>query len=63
MLYEVITVRGLEEERLQEAQFSEAAVAAAERMRVDAAVAGRAAREAGLEPRQVPALPLPGGAQ
>ncbi len=56
-------VRGLEEERLQEASFSEAAVAAAERMRVDAAVAGRAAQEAGLAPRQVPALPLPGGAQ
>ena len=55
-------VRGLEEERLTEAPFSEAAVAAAERLRVDAATAGRAAQEAGLAPRQVPALPLPGGA-
>lgn len=55
-------VRGLEEERLTEAPFSEAAVVAAERMRVDAATAVRAAQEAGLAPRPVPALPLPGGA-
>jgi hypothetical protein len=55
-------VRGLAEERLREAPFSEAAVAAAERLRTDAASAGRAAQAAGLAPRPVPALPTPGGA-
>jgi hypothetical protein len=54
-------VRGLGEETLREAPFSEAAVATAERYRVSPADAERAARAAGLAPRQVPALPVPGG--
>ncbi|TLM66299.1 MAG: SH3 domain-containing protein [Deltaproteobacteria bacterium] len=52
-------VRGLGEEVLQEAAFSEAAVAAAERFRVDAADAERLARAQGLAPRQIPPLPVP----
>jgi hypothetical protein len=54
-------VRGLAEETLREAPFSEAAIAAAERYRVSKADAERSAREAGLGSRQVPALPVPGG--
>ena len=54
-------VRGLGEEQLRPAPFSEAAVAAAERFRVDSTEAERGARQAGLAPRAVPALPAPGG--
>jgi hypothetical protein len=54
-------VRGLGEETLRAAPFNEAAVAAAERYRVSAADAERTARAAGVAPRQVPALPVPGG--
>ena len=54
-------VRGLAEETLREAPFSEAAIATAERYRVSKTDAERTAREAGLAPRQVPALPVPGG--
>lgn len=50
-------VRGLGEERLKEAPFSEAAIAAAERYRVKPADAERLARAQGLAPRQVPPLP------
>lgn len=52
-------VRGLGEESLQEAPFSESAIAAAERFRVSAADAGRFAGEAGLAPRRIPSLPEP----
>ncbi len=54
-------VRGLGEEQLREAPFSEAAVLAAERFRSSPAEAERSARQAGLGPRQVPPLPAPGG--
>jgi len=54
-------VRGLGEEQLRTASFSEAAVAAAERFRVDPIEAERSARQAGLAPRAVPTLPAPGG--
>lgn len=50
-------VRGLGEEKLKEAPFSEAAIAAAEHYRVKPAEAERLARAQGLAPRQVPALP------
>lgn len=50
-------VRGLGEEKLKEAPFSEAAIAAAEHYRVTPAEAERLARAQGLAPRQVPALP------
>jgi hypothetical protein len=56
-------VRGLSEESLREAAFSEAAVAAAERYRVGTTEADRFAREGGLRPRQVPALPVPSAGQ
>jgi len=52
-------VRGLGEEQLREAVFSEEAVAAAERYRVSPADAERFAREGGVKKRQVPALPTP----
>ena len=57
-------VRGLGEETLKEAPFSEAAVAAAEKYRVKPAEAEKLARAQGLAPRQVPPLPAPaaGGA-
>ena len=54
-------VRGLGEEQLRTASFSEAAVVAAERFRVDPIEAERSARQAGLAPRAVPTLPAPGG--
>jgi hypothetical protein len=50
-------VRGLGEETLKEAAFSETAIAAAERFRVKPAAAERLARAQGLAPRQIPALP------
>lgn len=50
-------VRGLGEEQLKEAPFSEAAIAAAERFRVKPAAAEKQARAQGLAPRQVPPLP------
>lgn len=59
-------VRGLGEETLQEATFSEEAIAAAERFRVKAADAEKSARAQGLAPRQIPPLPAAptaGGAQ
>jgi uncharacterized protein YraI len=52
-------VRGLSEETLRQATFSEGAVAAAEKYRVSAAEADRFAREGGLSRRQVPALAVP----
>ncbi|NJC88443.1 MAG: SH3 domain-containing protein [Desulfuromonas sp.] len=51
-------VRGLGEETLKTAAFSEMAIAAAERFRVPPAEAERLAREAGLRPRNVPPLPV-----
>ncbi|MCM2264382.1 MAG: SH3-like domain-containing protein [Desulfuromonadales bacterium] len=50
-------VRGLGEETLKPAAFSEEAIAAAERFRVSQAEAERLARDAGLSPRNVPPLP------
>lgn len=56
-------VRGLGEETLKPAAFSEEAIASAERFRVKPAEAERLAREAGLKPREVPSLPAsPAGA-
>jgi hypothetical protein len=52
-------VRGLGEETLQDAAFSETAIASAERLRVNPAEAERLARAQGLAPRQVPPLPTP----
>jgi hypothetical protein len=52
-------VRGLSEEALRQAAFSEEAVSAAEKYRVSAAEADRFAREGGLSRRQVPALVIP----
>jgi hypothetical protein len=52
-------VRGLGEEALKDAAFSEAAIAAAERFRVGSPEAERLAREAGLAPRSIPVLPEP----
>lgn len=52
-------VRGLGEEALKTAAFSEEAIAGAERFRVAPAEAERLAREAGLKPRNVPPLPAP----
>lgn len=52
-------VRGLGEEALREAAFSETAIAAAERFRVTPDAAAQLAREQGLAPRQVPPLPAP----
>jgi hypothetical protein len=52
-------VRGLGEESLQEAAFSEAAIAAAERYRVNPAEAEKLAKTHGLAPRQIPPLPAP----
>jgi len=54
-------VRGLGEEQLRTAPFSEAAVAAVEHFRADPMEAERSARQAGLAPRAVPPLPAPGG--
>jgi uncharacterized protein YraI len=52
-------VRGLSEEALRQAAFSEEAVAAAEKYRVSAAEADRFAREGGLSRRQVPDISPP----
>jgi hypothetical protein len=52
-------VRGLDEETLRDAAFSEAAVAAAERYRVSPAEAEQLARAQGLAPRPIPPLPTP----
>jgi hypothetical protein len=52
-------VRGLSEEALRQAAFSEEAVSAAEKYRVSAAEADRFAREGGLSRRQVPAFVIP----
>lgn len=52
-------VRGLGEETLKEAPFSEAAIAAAEEFRATPSDAERLAREAGLAPRSIPPLPVP----
>jgi uncharacterized protein YraI len=52
-------VRGLSEEELRQATFSEEAVAAAEKYRVSAAEADRFAREGGLSRRQVPDISPP----
>lgn len=49
-------VRGLNEENLEEATFSEAAVAALEKYRVTPQAADSFARDAGLAPREVPSL-------
>lgn len=54
-------VRGLGEENLKEAAFSEAAIAAAEKYRVTVKEAGKFATAGGLKPRQVPALNIAGG--
>ena len=54
-----VGVRGLGEETLREAAFSEAAVAAAEQFRVKPAEAEKLARGQGLALRQIPALPAP----
>ena len=52
-------VRGLGEETLKEAAFSEAAVAAVETYRVKPAEADKLARAQGLVSRKIPALPTP----
>jgi uncharacterized protein YgiM (DUF1202 family) len=52
-------VRGLSEEALRQAAFSEEAVTAAEKYRVSAGEADRFAREGGLSRRQVPKLVVP----
>lgn len=52
-------VRGLGEEALRDAAFSEAAVAAAERFRMNPAEAQRLARAQRVAPRQIPPLPEP----
>ena len=49
-------VRGLGEENLKEAAFSETAIAAAEKYRVSGKEAAQFARAGGLKPRQVPTL-------
>jgi hypothetical protein len=54
-------VRGLGEEKLKEAAFSEAAIAAAEQYRVTAPEAAQFATAGGLTPRPVPALKAEGG--
>lgn len=54
-------VRGLGEENLKEAPFSEEAIAAAESFRVTPAEADRLARAEGLAPRRVPALATTAG--
>jgi hypothetical protein len=54
-------VRGLGEENLQEAAFSESAIAAAEQYRVKAPTALQFAAAGGLKPRTVPTLNTAGG--
>lgn len=54
-------VRGLGEENLKEAAFSEAAIAAAEQYRITAAAAAQFAQAGGLKPRNVPTLNADGG--
>jgi hypothetical protein len=54
-------VRGLGEENLKEAAFSEAAIAAAEQYRVAVPAAAQFAVAGGLTPRNVPALKADGG--
>ena len=54
-------VRGLGEENLTEAAFSESAIAAAEQYRVTAQVAAQFAQAGGLKPRNVPTLNAAGG--
>jgi len=55
-------VRGLGEENLKEAAFSEAAIVAAEQYRVKAQAAAQFATAGGLTPRNVPTLnPVAGG--
>lgn len=56
-------VRGLSEEALRDAVFSEEAVAAAERYRVSQAEGEKFAGEAGLRKREVPELPVPTAGQ
>lgn len=53
-------VRGLNEEELSEATFSEEAVAAAEKLRVSPEEGKSFARDGGLAPRPVPALATKG---
>ena len=54
-------VRGLGEENLKEAAFSESAIAAAEQYRVSAQAAAQFAKAGGLKPRNVPTLNATGG--
>lgn len=54
-------VRGLGEENLKEAAFSESAIATAEQYRVAAQEAVKFATAGGLKPRNVPALNAAGG--
>jgi hypothetical protein len=54
-------VRGLGEENLKEAAFSEAAIAVAEQYRVTAQEAVQFAQAGGLKPRNVPTLKAEGG--
>jgi hypothetical protein len=54
-------VRGLGEENLKEAAFSEAAIAAAEKYRVTAPAAAQFAQAGGLKSRNIPALNAAGG--
>lgn len=54
-------VRGLGEENLKEAAFSETAIAAAEQYRVTGQTAAQFAKAGGLKPRTVPALKAEGG--